>query len=320
MKSGYLIGIIAGLTTGALWGLTFVAPRAVTPFNEYDLAVGRYFIFGLVSILLMILPAFRPTGINLKDATIAMLLGGVGYIFYFLATAFAVNLSGAAIPPLVIGLMPVILAIAGNISAPAVSARSLYLPLALILAGILVVNFGGLSRAEVTGNKTDLIFGIILSFVALIIWVAYGWVNSVVLRRENAPAALPWACLQGVGSAIGSSLLFVWMISTGNSYAFENFSFKLSDYDSYNFLIWCLLMGIIGSWVATWCWSIASEKLPLAITAQLIVAETIFGLIFGFIYENRLPHLTEYFGGSLQILGIMATLYLFSKTTEMSKE
>jgi drug/metabolite transporter (DMT)-like permease len=79
-------------------------------------------------------------------------------------------------------------------------------------------------------------------------------------------------------------------------------------------------MGIVGSWVATWCWSVASEKLPLAITAQLIVAETVFGLIFGFIYEYRLPDLTEYIGGALQILGITTTLYLFARTTEQSKE
>lgn len=320
MKGTYIVGILAGLTTGALWGLTFVAPRAVFPFNEFDLAVGRYFTFGVVSALLMIHPKFRPTNIALNDAIIAMLLGSVGYILYFLATAFAVNLSGAAIPPLVIGLMPVILAIIGNIAAPAVKMRSLVLPLGLILAGILLVNVGGLQRAERNNEQEGLILGIVLSFVALAIWVAYGWVNSAVLRRPNPPESLPWACLQGLGSAIGSALLFVWMIASDNSYAVPNFEFNLQHGPSMNFVIWCLIMGIVGSWVATWCWSVASERLPLAITAQLIVAETVFGLLFGFVYEKRWPFGTEYSGAILQILGIIITLYLFAKVQDQSKE
>ncbi|MGI2031161.1 hypothetical protein ACRQ1B_02095 [Rhizobium panacihumi] len=36
-----LIGILAGLGTCALWGLTFIAPRAVAPFTAWDLTVAR---------------------------------------------------------------------------------------------------------------------------------------------------------------------------------------------------------------------------------------------------------------------------------------
>jgi drug/metabolite transporter (DMT)-like permease len=46
-----LLGIIAGLTTCALWGLTFVAPRAVTPFTAWDLTIARYCIFGLTCLI-----------------------------------------------------------------------------------------------------------------------------------------------------------------------------------------------------------------------------------------------------------------------------
>lgn len=41
-----LIGLLAGLMTGALWGLTFIAPRAVLPFSAFDLSVLRYLVFG----------------------------------------------------------------------------------------------------------------------------------------------------------------------------------------------------------------------------------------------------------------------------------
>ncbi|HBS27570.1 MAG TPA: EamA/RhaT family transporter [Gammaproteobacteria bacterium] len=313
MRFAVIIGVIAGLTTGALWGLTFVAPRAVTPFTEYDLAVGRYLVFGLASLLLMFHKAFRPYGVALPDAAIAMLLGSVGYIFYFIATAFAVNLAGAAIPPLVIGLMPVALAIVGNISVPTVRFDRLAVPLVLIVAGLLLVNFGTLSRTGLPADRYPLLLGIVWSFVALFIWIIYGYVNSIVMRRPNPPSALAWAGLQGIGSAIGSLILLIFMFFFGGSYALKLPEVSLSDPNLVRFIIWCLVMGVIGSWVATWCWSIASARLPLAVCAQLIVAETVFGLSFGFIFEGRTPYLSEAVGGTLQIIGVMVTLYLFSR-------
>lgn len=94
-----LLGILAGLATCALWGLSFVAPRAVEPFTALDLTIARYGIFGLVSALLMILPRFRPKGLSCGQWLRGMLLGGAGYIGYFIAVAHAVRLAGASAVP-----------------------------------------------------------------------------------------------------------------------------------------------------------------------------------------------------------------------------
>lgn len=77
------------------------------------------------------------------------------------------------------------------------------------------------------------------------------------------------------------------------------------------FLAWALLMGLAGSWLATWFWSIASARLPLALAAQLIVAETVFGLIFGFVFAGRWPSAIEAGGALLQIAGVMLTIRAF---------
>jgi hypothetical protein len=50
-----------------------------------------------------------------------------------------------------------------------------------------------------------------------------------------------------------------------------------------------VVMGNAGSWLATFCWVIASSRLPLALSAQLIIAETVFGLAHGLMFEERLP-------------------------------
>ena len=71
-------------------------------------------------------------------------------------------------------------------------------------------------------------------------------------------------------------------------------------------------MGVVGSWVATWCWSIASRRLPLSLSAQLIVAETVFGLLYGFVYEYRRPALAEWIGILLQLVGAGVAVAVFT--------
>jgi drug/metabolite transporter (DMT)-like permease len=67
-------------------------------------------------------------------------------------------------------------------------------------------------------------------------------------------------------------------------------------------------MGLAGSWLATWFWAVASTRLPLTFAAQLIVAETIFGLLYGFLWESRFPTMLEIAGIALQIAGVSLTL------------
>ena len=72
-------------------------------------------------------------------------------------------------------------------------------------------------------------------------------------------------------------------------------------------------MGLAGSWFATWCWVIASHRLPLALAAQLIVAETVFGLVYGFIFEGRFPTSAEAIGATMQVAGVCSAIAVFSK-------
>jgi drug/metabolite transporter (DMT)-like permease len=286
-----LIGILAGLATCALWGLTFIAPRAVEPFTAWDLTVARYGVFGLASGLLMLHRRFRPTGIPREQIAIGLSLGGLGYVGYFIFAAYAVKWAGATLPPLIIGTMPVITALIANRRERAAEWRHLVLPLVLIGTGLLVVNFTAVAGARETDREVVLL-GTIMATVALLIWVAYGLVNGAVMRGAAPPDALRWTGLQGLGAAIGSAALLPLT------------SFAETSAGLGNFIAWGLALGLAGSWLATWCWVIASRSLPLTLAAQLIVAETVFGLLYGFLYEARWPHLSEWMGCTLQIAGV----------------
>lgn len=300
-----LIGIISGLTTCALWGLTFVAPRAVTPFTAWDLTIARYCIFGLACLSLMIDRRFRPTGISSSRLLIGLLLGGVGYVGYFVSAAFAVQLAGAAIPPVIIGTMPVFLAIIANVRDHSTPWRTLALPLVLIATGVTIVNIATIRTADVSDAKSILL-GMLASMAALAIWIIYGLANAAVMRSPDAPNGLQWTGLQGIGAAIGSLLLLPMA-------SFDLIG-TVSDNEAFRFVGWAVIMGLIGSWFATWCWVVASRRLPLALAAQLIVAETVFGLAYGFIYEGRFPSPAEAIGAAMQFIGVCFAIAVFRTT------
>ncbi|MBW9055550.1 DMT family transporter [Rhizobium mesosinicum] len=301
-----LLGIIAGLTTCALWGLTFVAPRAVAPFTPWDLTIARYCIFGSACLLLMADRRFRPTGIAPSRLLTGLLLGGAGYVGYFVSAAFAVQLSGAAVPPVIAGTMPIFLAIIANFRDRSARWRSLTVPLCLIACGVAMVNVAAISAADVA-NMGSALLGIVASLAALAIWIAYGLANAAVMRSADPPDGLQWTGVQGIGAAIGSLLLLPLA------------SFEPADAAStYRFVAWALVMGLAGSWFATWCWVVASRRLPLALSAQLIVAETVFGLAYGFAFEGRLPHPAEAIGAILRVCGASSAIAAFSRNRPMA--
>jgi len=179
----------------------------------------------------------------------------------------------------------------------------LALPLALIAAGVAVVNFAAIGDTG-RGDRDTILLGITSTVLALAIWIAYGLANAAVMRAPDAPDGLHWTGLQGIGAALGSLVLL----------PFTSFGTVtvLSQAEWLNFLGWALVMGLAGSWFATWCWVVASRRLPLALSAQLIVAETVFGLIYGFIFEARWPTPAEWSGSALQLAGVATALAAFS--------
>lgn len=167
------VGILAGLTTCALWGLTFVAPRTVAPFTTWDLTVYRYGLFGLASLALMLHPRFRPVRMSRRQALTGVLLGVLAAPGYFVSAAYAVRLAGAAVPPLIIGLAPALLAVVANRRDAALPWRTVAGPLALVLVGLATVNLDGL-RGIGPAHGPSPLGGVALSLIALAMWVAFG--------------------------------------------------------------------------------------------------------------------------------------------------
>ncbi|CDZ68340.1 Inner membrane protein YtfF [Neorhizobium galegae bv. orientalis] len=257
---------------------------------------------GIACLLLMVDRRFRPIGFSRSRLLTGLLLGGAGYVGYFISVAFAVQLAGAVVPPVIIGTMPVFLAIIANVRDRSAPWQALALPLALIAIGVAIINAAVVSAADVA-DTASILLGTLASSAALVIWIAYGLANAAVMRSPDAPDGLQWTGLQGVGAAIGSLLLL--------PLASFDLVVTASVSVTTRFLAWALVMGLAGSWFATWCWVVASRRLPLALPAQLIVAETVFGLGYGFMFEGRIPTPAESIGVAMQVAGVCSAIAVF---------
>jgi drug/metabolite transporter (DMT)-like permease len=305
-----LIGVAAGLAAGALWGLTFVAPRAVAPYSEVDIAILRYMAFGLTSLLLMAVDRrFRPGPMNARRMLLALWLGLSGFVIYFLCIAFAVRLAGPAIAPLVIGGLPLVLALYGNWQDGSVSWKALAGPLVLIAVGLGIVNLASIRMAETAAAQADVVKGFLIALLGLGIWFLYAVTNARTMRSANPPPALGWTSLQGLGAAAGTLPLLALAPAMGWS-RIPDLGF--AGEAGMRLLLWALITGVLASWIAQYFWTLASHRLPLALSAQLIVAETLFALLYGFAWEGRWPHASEWAGGILLIAGVAWGVKVFA--------
>ncbi|KZE35636.1 hypothetical protein AVW15_11780 [Chelatococcus daeguensis] len=313
-----IIGLLAGLAAGAVWGLVFVGPAAVMPYTSLDLTVARYLAFGIGSLVLMLtVPRCRAGIVPRRDAGAGLVLGLTGYVVYYLLAAGAVQLAGPAIPPLVIGSLPVVLALVGNWRERTVRWRTLAMPLGLILAGLALVNIATLAGADSAASRANVVLGCLCALGAVAVWTIYALVNARTSRALAGDGVYAWTSLQGVGSLVGVLPLVPLLTVDGWSSVPQ---LGLFNADGLRLVLWAVLLGMVSSWVGAVLWIIAARRLPVAFAGQLIVSETVFALVYGFLFEGRWPTPGEVGGAGLLMLGVFAAASAFRRAEEGSKD
>ena len=60
------------------------------------------------------------------------------------------------------------------------------------------------------------------------------------------------------------------------------------------------------AWLATVLWNMASQRLSASLCGQLIVSETLFALIYSFVWDDQWPTFLQASAGALFVAGILA--------------
>jgi len=290
------------LAAGALWGLVFVAPRMVGHFGMVDITAARFAVFGAISGLAVFA---RPAAVrwpNGRQALAVLGLSVLGFSGYYLLLAFGIAAAGTEVPSLIIGTIPVWMMLLGR---PAgLRMRALLPGLVLTGAGIALMIWGAWSAQHGaggdSGNGARFGWGIALALCSMASWTVYGLLNAKWLQRHAELNATDWANWLGIATGLGALLL--WLVA-GNDVA------TLQSQPDGMLFIWIALAGGFGSsWLATILWNIASQRLSASLCGQLIVSETLFALLYSFVWDGRWPQATEWVAALLFVLGILASI------------
>ena len=305
MWTGTLYALVAGLT----WGLVFVGPLLVPEYPAALQSVGRYLAFGLIALPLAWLDRNALRRLSRADWLEALKLAAVGNLLYYLCLASAIQRAGAPLPTMIIGTLPVVIAIAANLRN---ARRDGHLPwarlapsLLLIVAGIACVNRAEwvALHAQAHADLTRYAIGALLACCAVVCWTWYPLRNADWLRHHPGRNPRTWATAQGVATLplalIGYVLLWLVMGMSDSHFAMP-FGPR-----PWVFIALMAAIGLFASWLGTTCWNEASQRLPTAIAGQLIVFETLAALSYAFALRGTWPNAQTMLGIVLLIVGVL---------------
>jgi drug/metabolite transporter (DMT)-like permease len=307
MRNSTLIGIVAALFAAFAWSLNFVVPFVIGDYSVFDFALFRFGISGAAGMGFLLWKWDTIRGLGVRDWLAAFRLGFIGYLGYFLTVAGGAIFAGPVIAPAFLGLVPVVLAVAGNLRQKSVSWSALILPLALAAVGLAFVNVSIFDPASIASIRS-LAVGIPLAIAAVGLWTWFGLANQRALVERPRMDAGVWTALILVGGGV-EMLAFM---PVGLALGVFNFPELGLGWDAAGPLyLWSISLAILASVGGALAWTFAAQRLPVALSAQLIVSETVFGTIFGLAVHGRLPTLTEILGIAFLVAGIMTAIRVF---------
>lgn len=279
------IGIACGIGAGALWGLVFLAPELVREFSPLQLTIGRYLAYGLIATVFvaprwrsLVAVAPRRQWWDLAWLSLA------GNTLYYVLLSSAVQIGGIAMTSLVIGFLPVAVTVIGSRDHGAVPLRKLVSSLLFCAAGAVCIGWQAFAGPSI-GSTEKQIAGLLCAIGALASWTAYAVGNARCLVRLEHVSPHDWNLLIGLVTGAQSLLLIPFALAFGST-----------AHDSSQWL----RFGAVSVGVAVLCsiagnalWNRMSRLLPLTLVGQMILFETVFALLYGFLWERRLPTLPE---------------------------
>jgi drug/metabolite transporter (DMT)-like permease len=293
-----LTGILAGLAAGALWGMVFVVPRMVSGLTAVDFTAGRFLSYGAFSVVLMLAmhKSALPTA---SQALAALVMSVLGFTGYYLLLVYGIRDAGTEVPSLIIGTIPIWMMLLGK---PAGLRWAGLVPgLLLTMLGLGLMMQSSYSAAA-AATTTGMYFwrGVAFSVASMAFWTAFGLMNAAWLKKHPEVDATMWANWLGVATGLGA--LGLWLV------AGSDVKVLLAQQDIALAAILCIATGIGSAWGATYLWNIASQRLSASLCGQLIVSETIFALVYSFIWDGHWPTAVQAVACLLFVCGILASI------------
>lgn len=293
-------GLSCGIGAGALWGLVFLVPALAGDFNPVLLTVGRYLCYGLIAAVLLA-PQWRSLVLRLPGRQWRNLawLALTGNTLYYILLCAAVQTGGIALTSLVVGFLPVAITLAGSRERGAVPLRKLAPSILLCIGAAVCIGWQAVA-APAAGSLARQLLGLLCAIGALASWAVYAIGNARCLASARDISAHEWSLLTGIVTGAQSLLLVPLAL--------------LLESAGHSALEWarlgaiCAGLAIIASILASALWNRMSRLLPLTLVGQMILFETLFALLYAFLWEQRMPTGLELAAITLLVSSVLAGL------------
>ncbi|WP_152655891.1 DMT family transporter [Oceanobacillus sp. CFH 90083] len=310
------LGVIFGMVAGATWALAFLIPNMLSTFSSLEMTLGRYFMYGLYSVLLFIAYKREAVHIPLRMWSRALLYAFTGNVGYFFFLVLGIQYAGATITTLIIGTLPIVISLGGNFLNKEFPFKIMVIPSISILLGIFLLYSGEQGAdSSATTSRADLLFGFLCCFIALALWSWYGISNANFLKKESQVTPNLFSTIVGIQTLtlVVIVLLISWLTNQ------QIVTTLLAKDHLLHYLIGVVILGIIASWVATWAWNQTSIRLTVTMAGMMIVFESLFGLLYSFIYRASFPTLPEGFSILFILMGVAFGIWRINKVRDSKR-
>ena len=283
-------GVAFAILACAGWGFAFIGPLILGAWPATAVAAGRYIAYGLWSLIALGVMRARggPRPFDLKKWRDATLLTLAGNLLYYVLLSEALQRSGVFLPALIIGLLPVTMSIAGRVRAGQPLTLAYGVALLLIVAGLMLANQPAHGAVQASNW-----IGLLCAFGGLALWTVYGVINAEWLRAHPQVGGLEWSSVQGAAALPFALALFASSPSPPPGTAWTGF------------IVVSVVLGVIVSWAANAAWNMASTRVPGSLLGQMIVFETVVGILYGALWYGAVPAPTVLAGAVLLIAGVV---------------
>lgn len=286
-------GILFGLLSGAIWGVVFMVPALLPQFPPMLLSVGRYLMYGVVSLLLAA-PWLMPMLRNLQrgEGWLLVELAVTGNLLYFVLLSAAVQWTGVAATSLIIGATPVVITLLGRGAVDAPPFRRLAWPLLLVLAGVACINVDTLLSAHAqTRPLSERLIGTVCALAAMVSWAWYAARNACFLKSQTRFDSNQWSLLGGIVTGLLAALCWLGLWRLWPSVIEPVAASTPTPW--MKFWLFNLFLAVACSWIGNALWNAATRRLPLTLGGQMLVFETLFAMLYGFLWAQRWPTVWE---------------------------
>ncbi|MDR3763266.1 MAG: EamA family transporter [Acidobacteriota bacterium] len=202
-KSHALAGYAACALAGVLWGTGFYFGKiALTGMSVEHMVLYRFLFSCLV---LAPLAVRHPARLAPRDWRALLLAALLGVPVQFLVQFVGLSMTTVTHASLMVGSMPVLLAVAATLFAHERVSPLGWLALAASSSGVVLIVLGG--HAAATGGRGPSIFGDLLVVFSLMIALFWVLVNQRLVRRY------PPVTISAYGLLTGTAMLAVWVVT-----------------------------------------------------------------------------------------------------------